>query len=134
MTVTAYSKRRYLFTQFVLKIFTGDTLAVVCNLLWRSLCHDTTSGIATIGPEVNDPVGILHHLEIVLNDKDGMPTFNELIEGVEKFGNVMKMQTRRGLIKDKQGWVLFLTTDEISELHALVLTTGEGRRILTQLI
>ena len=63
----------------------------------------------------------------MLNDDDRVATLNELIESIEEFGDVMEMQTRRRLIEDEQRRVLLLLTDEISELHTLVLTARERR-------
>ena len=53
-------------------------------------------------------------------------------EGGEQPRDVMKVEARRRLVKDKQRGILLLLSDEVGQLHALVLTTGEGRGTLSQ--
>ncbi len=61
----------------------------------------------------------------MLNDDDGMAARHQCVKGGEQALDVMKMETGGRFVKDKQGGVLSLLTDEICQFHPLILTTGE---------
>ena len=45
----------------------------VCRQLFRcAFCHNEPAPNAAFRAEVDDPVGALNHIEVVLDDKDGM--------------------------------------------------------------
>ena len=45
----------------------------------------------------------------------------------------MEVQTCSRFVEDKEGWFLFLLSNKIGQFHALVLTTRQGGRVLSQL-
>ena len=69
----------------------------------RSAGHDDlAASIATFRSEVNDPIGIFDHVEVVFDDEDGIARFDEAIEDVQQALNIGKVESRRGLIQDVQ--------------------------------
>jgi len=59
------------------------------------------SAAATLGPEVDQIVGVLNNLKIMLNNQDRMAAFDQLIKRVEQFLDIGKMQPGCRLIKDE---------------------------------
>ena len=88
--------------------------------------------VTAVRTEVDDMVGTLDDLHVMLDDEDGVAPFDEGIEGLEQPLDVMEVQTRRRLVEDEQRGLLLLLSDEIGEFHALVLTTGERGGVLAE--
>ena len=77
-------------------------------------------------------VGTLDHLEIVLDDDYGVTTRDEGIERLKEFLDVVEMKTCGWFVEDEHRGHYLLLTNEIGELYALVFSTRESGRILTQ--
>mgnify|MGYP003729007839 CR=1 FL=1 len=60
----------------------------------------TTAAIATFGAEIDDVVGGLDHIEVVLDHNDGVALINQLLQHVEQFPRVLEVQTGRGLVQN----------------------------------
>ena len=56
----------------------------------------------------------------------GVTTLNKGIEGLQQFVYVVEMETCGRLVEDEHRGNLFLLSDEISQVHTLVLAAGEG--------
>ena len=65
---------------------------------WRASSNDFTAGIATFGPQINDPVSCLDHIEIMFNDDHRVAVIHKTMEYREQQLNVSKMQSRRRLV------------------------------------
>ena len=72
-------------------------------------------------------VGAFDDIHIMLDDDDGMSTFDEGIESTEQTTDIMEMESGGRLIKDKEGRVGVFLTNEVGQFDTLVLTTREGR-------
>ena len=70
------------------------------DLLGRALRDDAAAAFAAFGAEVNDPVGLLDHVEVVLDDQDGVAEIDEAIQDVEQFLHVVEVQARRGFVEN----------------------------------
>src|ERR1700686_3184232 len=55
------------------------------NLLGRALRYDAAAAFAAFGAEVDDPVGLLYYVEVVLDDEDGVAEVGETVQDVEEF-------------------------------------------------
>ena len=66
----------------------------------RALLHQLAATIATFGANVDQPVGCLDHIEIVLDDGNRISLFHQFLQHLEKLGDIMEMQPRRRFIKD----------------------------------
>src|SRR5690606_28150444 len=71
--------------------------------------HDVVDGagddefaaaVAAFGAEVEDPVGGLDHLQIVLDDDHGVALVDELVEDFEELGDVVEVEAGGGLVED----------------------------------
>ena len=56
-----------------------------------SLEYDLSATITSLGSEINDPVGTLDHVHIVLDDYNRVSTLDQRIESSEQFINVVEM-------------------------------------------
>src|SRR3979411_1752682 len=68
------------------------------NLLWCALRDDAASAFAAFGPEVDDPVGLLDHVHVVLDDQDCVAEIGEAIQDVEQFLDVGEMSPRSAVV------------------------------------
>ena len=73
------------------------------HLLGRSLGDDLAAAVAAFGTEVDNPVGRLDDIEIVLDHNDRVAQIDETIENAEQLADVVEVQTRRRLIEDVNG-------------------------------
>ncbi len=60
------------------------------------------ASLAAFRTEVHDPVGGADHVEIVLDDEQGMPCRKQPLEGAEQLRHVVEMQARRRLVEKEQ--------------------------------
>ena len=65
--------------------------------------YDLAAAAAAFGAHVDDPVGRLDDVEVVLDDEEGAATFDELAEGCEEFGDIVEVEAGGGLVEDVEG-------------------------------
>ncbi len=73
------------------------------HLLGCSLCHDRATLGAPLGTEIDDPVGGLDDIEVVLDDQDTVSLVHQPMQHVEQHPHVLEVQPGRGLVKDIEG-------------------------------
>jgi len=56
-----------------------------------ALRYDAAATFTAFGAEVDDPVGLLDDVQMMLDDEDGVTELDEALENVEKFANVVEM-------------------------------------------
>jgi len=78
----------------------GIGFLVAGHLFRRALSHDAASGFATFGAEIDNPIRLLNHVQVVLNDEHSITKVHEAIQDVQKFLNVVKVQAGGGLVQD----------------------------------
>ena len=66
----------------------------------RALRHDAAAAIAALGAEVQDPVGGLDHLQIVLDHHHGVARVHQGVQHFQQLAHVLEMQARGGLVQD----------------------------------
>lgn len=49
-----------------------------------AFCYDFTAPLATIRPEIDDPIGVLDHIEIVLDHKHGIARYDKTIQRMKQ--------------------------------------------------
>src|ERR1700738_4287303 len=69
------------------------------NLLGSALRHNSAAFFAAFGTKIDDPVGIPDHVQIVLDDDDGVTEVSKPVQNVEQLANIVKMQAGGGLIQ-----------------------------------
>ena len=65
----------------------------------RSFGHDVSAAFAGFGAQVDDPIGRFDHVEIVLDDDDGVAQIDQAMEHVEQLANIVEMQTGGRLVE-----------------------------------
>ena len=61
--------------------------------------HDLPSPISAFRPEVDDPVGGLDHVEVVLDDDHRVARVDQAVENLEQLLDVGKVQAGRRLVE-----------------------------------
>ena len=64
---------------------------------------DLAAAGAAFGAHVDDPVGGLDDVEVVLDDEEGAAAVDELAEGGEELGDVVEVEAGGGLVEDVEG-------------------------------
>ena len=75
---------------------------VARHLIRRAFGHDLAAGVATLGAQVDQPVGGAHDVEVVLDHHQRMPGVQQLAEGAHQLGDVVEVQASGGLIEQEQ--------------------------------
>ena len=68
----------------------------------RALGDDPAAVLAPFGAQVEDPVGRLHHVEVVLDDDDRVPLVLEPVQHLQQLLDVVEVQAGGGLVEDVQ--------------------------------
>src|SRR5512137_809082 len=89
--------------------------------------------VASLRAEVDDVVGALDDVEVMLDDDDRMPLGDELLERPQEHGDVVRMEADRRLVEQVEGPLVLLVDKMVGELDALELAAGEGRGRLSEL-
>jgi hypothetical protein len=71
-------------------------------LLGSACENEVTAVTPTFGAHVDDPVGDLDDVVVMLDNDDGMATGNKAGKRLNEFLYVMEMETRGGLVEDKE--------------------------------
>ena len=66
----------------------------------RSLGNDLAAPRASLRPKIDDPIGRLDYIQIVLDDQQSISGGAELEEDFEQLRHVVKVQTGGRLIED----------------------------------
>jgi len=66
----------------------------------RAFCDYIAAAIAAFGPEIDQVVGSLDNVEVVLDHDDGVARVGETAEHTEQLFDVVEMQSGRRLIED----------------------------------
>src|ERR1700739_712787 len=69
-----------------------------------SLAYDAAAIFSAFGAEVEDPVGVADHVEIVLDDDDGVAEVGEAMQALEARGNVRAGRGGGGLGRGDREW------------------------------
>ena len=70
--------------------------------VWRSHGHHGSAFVTALWSHVDNPVGQLDHVEIVLNEDERVPLVKETVKNGGELEDVFKMQAGRGFIEDVQ--------------------------------
>ncbi len=64
---------------------------------------DLAAADAAFGAHVDDPVGGLDDVEVVLDDEERAAAVDEFAEGGEELGDVVEVEAGGGLVEDVEG-------------------------------
>ena len=62
---------------------------------------DVTAFVASFGPQVNDPIGALDHVEVVLDDQHRMTGIDEALKGFQQNADVVKVQAGGRFVEEE---------------------------------
>src|SRR5882762_2941595 len=79
-----------------------------------------------LGAEVDDPVGLLDHVEVVLDDEHGVAEIDEALQDVEELSNVVEVEAGGGLVEDVERAAGLAFRKLAGELDALGFAAGKS--------
>ena len=105
----------------------------------RADAYDLTATVAALGAKVDDPVGGLDDVQVVLDDDDRAACVDQTAKGGEQFADIVEVQAGGGLVEDveharrlrlRRCLVCALATSRSGlqvggQLHALGFAAGE---------
>src|SRR5438552_3647224 len=83
-----------------LKILTRIRLLYIRHVFRSSGGDDIAPAQSSLRSQIDNPVGGLDDVQVVLNDEHGVATVNEAVEHAHKHPHVLEMKTGRRLVKD----------------------------------
>src|SRR4051794_17819466 len=69
------------------------------DLLGRAGRDQLAAGLAALGPEIDHPVGLLDHVEVVLDYEHGVPGVDEALQHLEQLLDVGEVEPCRWLVQ-----------------------------------
>ena len=103
------------------------------QLLRRAARHNPPAAVAALGPQVDDPVGRLDHVQVVFDDQHRVAGVDKVVQDLEQQLDIGKMQARRRLVQQVQRPAGAAFDQLARQLDPLGLATGQRRRRLAQL-
>ena len=88
--------------------------------------HDPAAGISPFRAEIDDPIGRLDHIQVVLDDHQGISGTDELVECGEQFADIVEMQPGGRFIKNIQRVFGARAGNKGGQLDSLGFASGEG--------
>ena len=114
-------------TQGPSEVSPSVALPATGDLLRRPGGHETAPGGTPIRAQIDDPVGRLDHLDVVLDDDDRVAPLDEAMQEIEQLANVVEMQTRRRLVQQVECAACRALAQLASEFDPLRFAAGQGR-------
>src|SRR5262249_27931454 len=68
--------------QYAAESLASVRLLVTRNHFGRTLCHNAATRFASFRPEINDPIGLLDDIQMVLDDEYGVAKRNQALQYV----------------------------------------------------
>ena len=66
--------------QLALEILPRHAVFAFRYLFGRASRHQVAPFVSSVGSEVDDMVGVLNHIQVVFDDKDGVPSIEQCVE------------------------------------------------------
>ena len=102
------------------------------DVLGRALGDDRAAAGAALGAHVDDPVGGLDHVEVVLDDEHRVARVDQPAEHAEQLADVLEVQAGGRLVEDVDGAAGRALLQLGGELDPLRLAAGQRRRRLAE--
>jgi len=102
------------------------------QFFWCTLRNNRPAPFSPFGTKIDHPVRTFDHIEVVLDDEHGCPTFDQPVERLQQFADVVKVQASGRFVEDEQRHALGLTGKVGRELDPLGLASRQGSRRLSQ--
>ena len=99
----------------------GVALAAGGHLLGRAGKHQCAAAASALGPHVDEVVGHLDDVEVVLDDDDRVALVDELLQHLQEHLYVVEVQPRGGLVEQVDGAACVALGQFGGQLYALAL-------------
>src|SRR6266571_2126878 len=110
----------------------GERALHARDVLRRACGHHRPARRAALGPEVDHPIGGLHHVEVVLDHDHRVPLVHQPVQHLEEQADVLEVEARRRLVQDVEGTARVALGQLGGELDPLRLAAGQRRRRLAE--
>ena len=114
------------------EVVTGVTRRDLDDFFRRSFGDDAPASAAAFGSEVDDPVGGLDDVEIVLDHDHRIAVVAQPVQHREQHLDVVEMKAGRRLVEDVERAAGVALGQLERQLHALRLAARQGRRRLAR--
>jgi recombinational DNA repair ATPase RecF len=94
---------------------------------------DLAAAIAAFGADIDDPVGGLDDVEIVLDHHHRVALVDQLVQHFQELAHILEMQARGRLVEDVERAAGGALRQLLRQLHPLRLAARERRRLLAHL-
>ena len=71
------------------------------NVFGRAVRDDVTAFVTRVGPQVNDPIGALDDVEVVLDDEHRMAGINETLKSFQQNADVVEVQAGGRFVEEE---------------------------------
>ncbi len=122
---------RVLFQQG-LEVLAGKAARHLGHLLRRTLGDDDAAGAAALGAEVDDMVGTLDQIQIVLDDDDRVAHVHQFLQHLDQAVHICNMQAGGGFVQNIHRFAGAAAGKLVGQLYALRLAAGQGGGALPQ--
>jgi hypothetical protein len=119
--------------QHVLQVAAGPAGLDLGHVLGRAHGDDLAAAVAAFGTEVQQPVGGLHDVEVMLDDDHGVALVDQLVQHFQQLLGVLEVQAGGRLVEDVERAAGGALAELLGQLHALGLAARQGRRLLADL-
>ncbi|MNK74930.1 hypothetical protein D3C87_944540 [compost metagenome] len=112
--------------QHLLEVLSGPAGGVVRHLLRGAEGHDLAAAVAALGTEVQQVVGDLDDIQIVLDDDDGVAVVDQFLKHLQQLARVLEVQAGCRLIEDVEGLAGGAAGQFLGQLDPLGLAARQG--------
>ena len=67
-----------------------------------AFANNVSTGFATFGAQIDNMIGTLDHLYVVLDNNNGVPSLNQCIKSFQECFDIMKMQPGGGFVENER--------------------------------
>lgn len=108
------------------------TLRTACHFGRRTRSDDPSALLAPFGPDVDQMVGDLDDVEIVLDDDHRIAPIDKFGQYVEQLADILEMESRRGFVQNIKRAARIALGEFARQLDALALAARQGRTWLAE--
>ena len=92
-----------IFFQKWFQILAGKAARHLCHLFRRALGHDFTACTAALGAQIDNMIGALDQIQIVLNDNDRVARIHQLLQHLDEEVDISHVEAGSRLVEDIHG-------------------------------
>ncbi len=112
--------------QHLLQIAAGPAGGVLGDLFRRADGDDLAPAVAALGAEVQQVVGDLDDIQVVLDHNDGVAVLDQLLQHLQQLARILEVQAGRRLVEDVERLAGGPFRQLLRQLDPLGLAAGQG--------